>query len=71
MNETSFWQLIDQAGNQEEPNEWLRDALLKKEINEIVDFEFMLQTFIHAQKLSVLTMGGSIHLNGRLFGRYI
>lgn len=30
MNETSFWQLIDQAGSQEEPNEWLRDALLKK-----------------------------------------
>jgi hypothetical protein len=25
MNETSFWQLIDQAGSQEEPNEWLRE----------------------------------------------
>nr|WGD75851.1 DUF4240 domain-containing protein [Bacillus subtilis] len=54
MNETSFWRLIDQAGDQEDPNEWSRDTLLKKEINEIVDFEFMLQTFMQKSYLSSL-----------------
>lgn len=67
MNETSFWQLIDHAGSQEEPNEWLRDALLKKDINEIVDF--MLQTFMQKSYLS--SLWAAAYLNGRLLGRYI
>ncbi|XAK53891.1 DUF4240 domain-containing protein [Bacillus atrophaeus] len=69
MNETSFCQLIDHAGSQEEPNEWLRDALLKKDINEIVDFEFMLQTFMQKSYLS--SLWAAAYLNGRLLGRYI
>ncbi|MCY8424281.1 DUF4240 domain-containing protein [Bacillus vallismortis] len=64
MNETSFWQLIDQAGSQEEPNEWLRDTLVKKEINEIVDFEFMLQTFMHKSYLSSLWGAAYILMDG-------
>ncbi|MCY8253776.1 DUF4240 domain-containing protein [Bacillus spizizenii] len=32
----------------------LRDALLKKEVNEIIDFEFMLQTFMQKSYLSSL-----------------
>ncbi|MCY8915247.1 DUF4240 domain-containing protein [Bacillus atrophaeus] len=64
MNETSFWQLIDQACSQEEPNEWLRDELLKKEINEIVDFEFMLQTFMQKSYLSSLWAAAYILMDG-------
>lgn len=54
MNETSFWQLIDQACSQKVPNEWLRDALLKKETDEIVDFEFMIQTLMQKSYQSSL-----------------
>ncbi|MGV4322309.1 DUF4240 domain-containing protein [Bacillus mojavensis] len=64
MNETSFWQLIDQAGSQEEPNEWLRDTLLKKETDEIIDFEFMIQTLMQKSYQSSLWGAAYILMDG-------
>jgi hypothetical protein len=47
MNKTEYWNLIEQSKSfEEERVEWLTEELSKRSISEIVDFEFIFQSYM-------------------------
>ncbi|MCL6572837.1 MAG: DUF4240 domain-containing protein [Bacillus sp. (in: Bacteria)] len=65
MNNLEYWDLIDQSKSYEEEQvEWLTEKLSKRSINEIVDFEFIFQSYMnesyqsHLWGAAYLIMGG-------------
>ncbi|MFJ5717852.1 DUF4240 domain-containing protein [Neobacillus sp. NPDC093127] len=65
MNKTEYWNLIKQSKSYEEERvEWLTEELSRRPINEIVDFEFIFQSYMNESYQSrlwgaaYLIMGG-------------
>jgi hypothetical protein len=65
MNKTEYWNLIDKSKSYEDEQvEWLTAELSKRSINEIVDFEFIFQSYMnesyqsHLWGAAYLIMGG-------------
>lgn len=65
MNKTEYWNLIEQSKSLEEERvEWLTEELSKRSISEIVDYEFVFQSYMnesyqsHLWGAAYLIMGG-------------
>lgn len=65
MNNTEFWSLIEKSKSfEEERVQWLTEELSKRSISEIVDFEFVFQSYMnesyqsHLWGAAYLMMGG-------------
>ncbi|MEY2196784.1 DUF4240 domain-containing protein [Neobacillus sp. BF23-41] len=65
MNKTEYWNLIEQSKSYKEDQvEWLTEELSKKSIDEIVDFEFIFESYMkesyqsHLWGAAYLIMGG-------------
>ncbi|PGY06604.1 DUF4240 domain-containing protein [Bacillus sp. AFS031507] len=65
MNKTEYWNLIEQSKSfKEDQVEWLTEELSKKSIDEIVDFEFIFESYMkesyqsHLWGAAYLIMGG-------------
>lgn len=67
MEEKEFWRLIKEAkeqGEQEEQAEWLSDLLMERGIEEIVDFEAILQQFMNMSYTSRLWGAAFVLMGG-------
>ncbi|MEH7349870.1 DUF4240 domain-containing protein [Gottfriedia acidiceleris] len=64
MNRKEFWSLIEESKNKEEQAEWLIEALSKKDLNEIVDFDLHFQGLMNESYQSRLWAAACILMGG-------
>lgn len=64
VNKKEFWSLIEESKSKEEQAEWLIEALSKKDLNEIVDFELHFQGLMNESYQSRLWAAGYILMGG-------
>ncbi|WP_257985173.1 DUF4240 domain-containing protein [Bacillus sp. T33-2] len=64
MENKEFWSLIEASKEYESQTEWLTETLAKKEINEIVDFELILQKLLNESYQSRLWGAAYVIMGG-------